>query len=60
VLLKVDINDPVMKIVEQIADLFGETKYSISLFGQGKKLNISSKIANLNIGYTNYDKVPPI
>ena len=30
--IKVNINDKVQKIAECIADLFGETKYSISLF----------------------------
>lgn len=32
VLLKVNTNDKAMVIAEQIADLFGETKYSISFF----------------------------
>lgn len=30
--IKVSINDKVQKIAEVIAELFGETKYSISLF----------------------------
>lgn len=42
-----------MKIVEQIGDIFGETKYSITLFGKGKKLNLNQKIADLGVGYTN-------
>jgi hypothetical protein len=32
VLLKLNSNDKAMAIAEQIADLFGETKYSISFF----------------------------
>ena len=32
VMLKLNVNDKAMVIAEQIADLFGETKYSISFF----------------------------
>ena len=38
-------------IAEQIADLFGETKYSISFFVAGQKINLNDKLADLNIGY---------
>ena len=57
VVLKVNINDTILKVVDLIGDLFGETKYSITLFAKGKKLNLNQKIANVGIGYTNCSMV---
>jgi len=37
--------------------MFGESKYSTSLFVNGKKLNSSDKLSDNNIGYTNEDQV---
>jgi len=41
-----------MNVLEQLAELFGETKYSISLFGKGRKLNAADKFSELCIGFT--------
>ena len=49
--LSASADDKVMAIAEQIADLFGETKYSISLFTGGQKINLNDKLADLNLGY---------
>ena len=46
-------DDKAMAIAEQIADLFGETKYSVSFFTAGQKINLNDKLADLNIGYYN-------
>lgn len=40
-----------MAIADQVADIFGETKYSISFFTAGQKINLNDKLADLNIGY---------
>lgn len=42
----------IIDIAEQIADIFGETKYSTSFFNKGRKLGANEKIADLNIGFT--------
>lgn len=44
-------DDKAMAIAEQIADLFGETKYSISFFMGGQKINLNDKLADLDIGF---------
>jgi len=44
-------DDKAMAIAEQVADLFGETKYSISFFMSGQKINLNDKLADLNLGY---------
>ena len=49
--LSVLADDKAMAIAEQIADLFGETKYSISFFMGGQKINLNDKLADLNLGY---------
>lgn len=50
VLLKVNTNDKAMVVAEQIADLFGETKYSISLFFKSAKINLNDRIADIGLG----------
>lgn len=49
--LSASADDKAMAIAEQIADLFGETKYSISFFMSGQKINLNDKLADLNLGY---------
>ena len=49
--LSVCADDKAMIIAEQIADLFGETKYSISFFMGGQKINLNDKLADLNLGF---------
>ena len=44
-------DDKAMAVAEQLAELFGETKYSISFFMDGQKINLNDKLADLNIGY---------
>jgi hypothetical protein len=44
-------DDKAMAMGEQIADLFGETKYSISFFMSGQKINLNDKLGDLNLGY---------
>jgi hypothetical protein len=53
VLLKVNANDKAMVIAEQIADLFGETKYSISFFFKKNKINLNDRIADIGLGGLN-------
>ena len=52
VLLKVNTNDKAMVVAEQIADLFGETKYSISFFYNSSKINLNDRLADIGIGGT--------
>ena len=52
---KLKTNDKAMAFAEQIADLFNETKYSISFFYNGAKINLNSTIASLGIGYVDDD-----
>lgn len=40
-----------MVFAEQIADLYNETKYSISFFYKGQKINLNQAIATLGLGY---------
>ena len=40
-----------MAFAEQIADLYNETKYSISFFYNGAKINLNQAIATLGLGY---------
>ena len=49
--LTVQADDKAMAIADQIAEIFGETKYSISFFSAGQKINLNDKVADLNIGY---------
>lgn len=49
--LSASADDKAMAVAEQIADLFGETKYSISFFTGGQKINLNDKLADLNLGY---------
>ena len=49
--LSASADDKAMAIAEQIADLYGETKYSISFFMSGQKINLNDKLADLNLGY---------
>lgn len=44
-------DDKMMAVAEQLADLFGETKYSISFFMDGQKINLNDKLADLGLGY---------
>lgn len=44
-------DDKAMAIADQIADIFGETKYSISFFSGGHKINLNDKLAELNLGF---------
>ena len=48
---KLKTNDKAMAFAEQIADLYNETKYSISFFYNGAKINLNQAIATLGIGY---------
>ena len=34
-----------------MADLFGETKYSISFFQNGQKINLNDRVGDIGIGY---------
>jgi hypothetical protein len=56
VTMKFNTNDKAMAIAEQIADLFAETKYSISFFYNSQKLNLNDRIADIGIGYTGKDE----
>jgi hypothetical protein len=47
----------ILDLAEQVADIFGETKYSTSFFNKGKKLGVNEKIGDLNIGFTDASKV---
>jgi hypothetical protein len=38
---KVDSNATCLKFIEPLADLINETKYSISLFNKGHKINVN-------------------
>ena len=49
--LTVQADDKAMAIADQIAEIFGETKYSISFFSAGQKINLNDKVADLNVGY---------
>ena len=49
--MSVNSNDKAMVIAEQISELFGETKYSISFFMNSAKIDLNAKIADLGIGY---------
>ena len=40
-----------MNVAEQIADLVSETKYSISLFSNGQRLNLNDRIGDLRLGH---------
>ena len=40
-----------MEVAEHVAELFGETKYSISFFVESAKINLNDKLADLNLGY---------
>lgn len=42
-----------LDLKEQIGNIYGETKYSTSLFYKGKKLNNSDTVADNQIGFTN-------
>jgi len=53
--MKVSTNDKAMVIAEQIADLFAETKYSISFFYNSQKINLNDRIADLGIGFHSQD-----
>jgi hypothetical protein len=44
-----------MVVAEQIADLFAETKYSISFFYNSQKINLNDRIADIGIGYFGKD-----
>ena len=46
---KVDTNATCLKFIEPLADYINETKYSISLFYKGGKINVNDQIANLGI-----------
>lgn len=52
VTISLNTNDKAMKIAEQIAELFGETKYSISFFINATKINLNVKVGDLCLGYT--------
>lgn len=54
--LKMNVNDKAMAIAEQIADLFAETKYSISFFLNAQKVNLNDLIADLGIGWSPLEK----
>ena len=43
--LTVQADDKAMAIADQIAEIFGETKYSISFFSAGQKINLNDKVA---------------
>jgi hypothetical protein len=40
-----------MEVAEHVAELFGETKYSISFFKGGNKIDLNNKLAELGLGY---------
>ena len=44
-------DDKAMEVAEQVAELYGETKYSISFFKGGSKINLNDKLADLGLGY---------
>lgn len=44
-------DDKAMQMAEQVADLFGETKYSISFFRGAAKINLNDKLADLGLGF---------
>lgn len=50
--LQCNTNHKIQDLQEQIANIFGETKYSTSLFCKGKKLNAGERIADTHVGYT--------
>ena len=49
--ISINSNDRAMVIAEQISELFGETKYSISFFMTAVKIDLNTKIADLGIGF---------
>ena len=53
--MKVSTNDKAMVVAEQIADLFAETKYSISFFYNSQKINLNDRIADIGIGFHQED-----
>ena len=53
--MKFNTNDKAMAIAEQVADLFAETKYSISFFYRSCKLNLNERIADIGIGFHTKD-----
>lgn len=44
-------DDKAMEVAEHVAELFGETKYSISFFKGGNKIDLNNKLAELGLGY---------
>lgn len=47
----INTNDKAMAFAEQIADLFGETKYSISFFQKGAQINLNDIIGSIGCGF---------
>ena len=45
--INVGVNEQLVRVAEIIADLVGETKYTISLFNGGKLINTNSTVAQL-------------
>lgn len=54
---KVDANSTCLKFIEALADFSNETKYSISLFYKGQKINVNDQIANLGIQQSNQTQI---
>ena len=53
-----DTNSTILQVTEEIAEIYGETKYTLSFFANNQKLKQSANIASLNIGFTARTKVP--
>jgi len=50
IIIKKPANDKIKSIAEELAELLGLSKYSLTFFYKGEKLNFSEKLADKGIG----------